>query len=119
VALPSNYLIILLLGSYDTQTEKLLQEMKDKISDHFMYFHETILVLLLDNLEVYVAEITGNNSDRRKVVIIAEFFDNRKKIGIYIIDERSVFSAEDIDFDPSLSRQETIRIYLEKVYTVD
>lgn len=59
-----NYWIILLLGSYDYNTEKLMQNLKEKMSDHYMNLNETVLIFLLSNLELYVAEITKDQTER-------------------------------------------------------
>jgi hypothetical protein len=115
-----NFWIILLLGSYDPKTEKLMQNLKEKMSEHFMNLNETLLIFLLSNLELYVAEITPKDQiERLKVMVISELFEQEKRMGIYIVNEGSVLYAIDAEFDPSSSQEEFVRAILENEFVVD
>jgi hypothetical protein len=41
-----------------------MQNLKEKMSDHYMNLNETVLIFLLSNLELYVAEITKDQTER-------------------------------------------------------
>lgn len=96
-----------------------MQNLKEKMSDHFMNLNQKLLIFLLSNLELYVAEITPKDqTERRKVIVISELFEQEKRMGIYIVNEGSVLYAIDIESDPSSSREEFIRTILENEFIV-
>ncbi len=45
--------IILLLGSYDKETKKILDVIKEQIAKISTYYGENIFTLLLENVEIY------------------------------------------------------------------
>jgi hypothetical protein len=47
------YRVILLLGSYDRITEKVLVKLKEQLSQSMMFYHEPILIFLLEDLNLY------------------------------------------------------------------
>lgn len=97
-----------------------MQNLKEKMSNHFMNLNENVLIFLLSNLELYVGEITSRDeTERRKVIIISEFFEEEKRVGIYIVNEGSVLYGIDEEYNPSISREEFVRDLLENEFVVD
>ena len=66
----SRFWAILLLGSYDPQTKNLLYQMKDRLSDNFMYNPDRFLFLVLDSLEVLIAIVSFSGTE--KITMITE-----------------------------------------------
>lgn len=81
------YWIILLLGSYDQTTWKLLENLRDKLSQDFMGLDNSVLILLLNNIEVYAIEIINRktNEINKPSLIVEEFDDNTKKLSLYFL----------------------------------
>jgi hypothetical protein len=81
------YWIILLLGSYDQTTWKLLENLRDKLSQDFMGLDNSVLILLLNNIEVYAIEIINRktNEINKPSLIVEKFDDNTKKLSLYFL----------------------------------
>ncbi len=80
--------IILLLGSYDKETKKILDVIKEQIAKISTYYGENIFTLLLENVEIYK---TDNDW------ICVEKFDEK---ATFIIFEQDSINVKDvIDFD--------------------
>lgn len=88
--------VILLLGSYDPRTRRILLELKERLSRGLVSLEETVLVLLLEDVEIYKAEAEGN-----EMTVIAERYDDRASLFIFsgssIIDATDLSIANDID----------------------
>lgn len=114
-----NYWIVLLLGSYDKKTVELLYKLKENISSHFMNFHDTILIFLLDNIRFYIADIKDNNNIQQKIRIITELFDENKKISLYMLTENFILDVEDLNIESENNIEDTIRKHMEEKYTLE
>lgn len=92
------YRVILLLGSYDHMTEKVLVKLKEQLSQSMMFYHELILIFLLEDLQIYTADIKDTDDKEYKVILIAERYNNGNKLALFILDASSttIVNAEDI-----------------------
>ncbi|MGI0101239.1 MAG: hypothetical protein ACREA7_01430 [Nitrosotalea sp.] len=91
----SRYWIVLLLGSYDPETESLLIRLKEEASHSLMNQDDTILIFVLENLEIYSFAISGQ-SDTEKITVVAEKYDQDKRLSIFIMKEDSIMDAYDL-----------------------
>ena len=91
--------LILVLGSYDEETLKVLYNVKDSLSNTFMNLKENLFVFLLDNTEVYLADVIDRQNDKKKIHLIVEKYDKEnKKLGLIIADAHYTFvDADDIE----------------------
>ena len=110
----SRFWAILLLGSYDPQTKNLLYQMKDRLSDNFMYHPDRFLFLVLDSLEVFIADVVSF-SGTEKITMITEKYDDFK-FTLYNVHESTIIDVEDLTISANLSIQDEIRLYLQKKY---
>ncbi len=60
--------IILLLASYDPETKSILYRIRDEIAKYSTYFRDYIITLLLENVELFMA-------DDRHVILVERFND--------------------------------------------
>lgn len=91
----SRYWIVLLLGSYDPETESLLVRLKEEVSHSLMNQDDTILIFVLENLEIYSFAIS-TQSDTEKITVVAETYDQNKRLSIFIMKEDGIMDAYDL-----------------------
>ena len=96
--------IILLLGSYDKETKKVLENIKEEIAKISTYYGENIFTLLLEDVEIYK---TDNDW------ICIEKFD--EKVTFIIFERDSVMVKDVIDFDAK-NEEDIIKILRELGY---
>ncbi|MGH2611813.1 MAG: hypothetical protein ACRDFB_02045 [Rhabdochlamydiaceae bacterium] len=84
-----------MLGSYDPETESLLIRLKEEASHSLMNQDDTILIFVLENLEIYSFAISGQ-SDTEKITVVAEKYDQDKRLSIFIMKEDSIMDAYDL-----------------------
>jgi hypothetical protein len=114
----SRYWIILLLGSYDRITWKILENLRESLSQDFMGLDNSVLILLLNNIEIYAVEIINNKTHEIiKPVLIVEKFDNTKRASLYFIDQNKITEIEDINLE-SISLEDNLMNYLQRKYQV-
>ncbi len=79
---------ILLLGSYDSETRRILYEVKDEINKLSTYYDEYLLILLLlENVEVYrIAK-----EDRVGLAVLERYAENLWSLMIVIEGEIEVY----------------------------
>ena len=71
--------MILVLGSYDPKTEKILSKLKDDIPSRLMIQNDNILVFLLRDIDIYLVDYTVDDKDK-KVTLIAEKYVDKTTI---------------------------------------
>lgn len=93
--LNSRYWIVLLLGSYDPETEALLMRLKEEASHSLMNQDDIILIFVLENLEIYSFAVSAQ-SDTEKITVVAETYDQDKRLSIFIMKEDGIIDAYDL-----------------------
>lgn len=93
--LNSRYWIVLLLGSYDPETEALLMRLKEEASHSLMNQDDIILIFVLENLEMYSFAVSAQ-SDTEKITVVAETYDQDKRLSIFIMKEDGIIDAYDL-----------------------
>ena len=114
------YWIILLLGSYDQITWKVLENLRNNLSQDFMGLNNSVITLLLNNTEVYVIELIDNTTP--KIInspLIVEKFDNNKRASLYFLDQNKITEIEDIDILESISLEDNLMNFLQRKYQVN
>ncbi|MDN5846686.1 MAG: hypothetical protein L0H53_10485 [Candidatus Nitrosocosmicus sp.] len=97
--------MILLLGSYDPKTEQVLYNLREQIAKDFMGLNDVLLVLLLNEIEVYVVDyIDSSTNERKKFTIVVEICEI-KKATMYRLEESLITDVRDI---PLLSEDDNI-----------
>jgi hypothetical protein len=97
--------IILLLGSYDSETKFHLESLKEEIAKSFS--GENVYAFLLDNLEIYHSNI---------VQVLIELF-NETKATFFIFEGDKLVDVCDIDVKNGLD--ETVYAFLKEKYDVE
>ena len=90
--------MILVLGSYDPKTEKILSKLKDDIPRRLMTQNDNILVFLLRDIDIYLVDYT-EESKAKKVTLIAEKYAD--KTTILTLNEENILNSEDAAADSS------------------
>jgi hypothetical protein len=80
--------IILLLGSYDKETKKILEIIKEEIAKMSIFYGETIFTLLLENVEIYKTDTDW---------ICVEKFDGKATFIIFEHDSIKVKNVADFE----------------------
>ncbi len=98
----SDYKVILMLGSYDDTTKKIIYRTKEHIIQNFSYIDTSFFVFLLDNLDIYVADVIDDQNETKKIALILEkYYDNKLTVfTIYadlIIDIVDITIVNDMD----------------------
>lgn len=94
--------IILLLGSYDSLTSKILSRLKENLSKEFMYYPDNILIFLIDNIEIYTINIKDEHRPDAKLIVIAEKYDH--KLTLFTTDGQQIVNAEDLQIDQDVDQ---------------
>jgi hypothetical protein len=74
------YFIVLLLGSYDEETKQVLFDLKDRVIQHLMYYRDTVLIFLLENLEIYSITLKNEGQKEKGLIIICENYGCKVEI---------------------------------------
>ncbi|MEM2995242.1 MAG: hypothetical protein QXI91_04420 [Candidatus Bathyarchaeia archaeon] len=96
--------IILLLGSYDSETKLQLENLKEEIAKSFS--GEDVYAFLLDNVEIYYSDI---------VQLLAELL-NETKATFFIFENDRLVDVYDVDVKNGLD--ETVYAFLKEKYGV-
>ncbi len=113
----SSYWIILLLGSYDPKTEQVLYYLRENISECYMGLDNVVLVLLLNNVEIYVVDHVDNKNEAKKFTLIVERY-RENKTTLYKLEELSIGDVIDIHISEQDSIDNQIINHLRKEYNV-
>lgn len=98
--------IVLLLGSYDTETKHVLETIKEEIAKRFQ---GRVLIALLDNLDIYVAN---------DLHVLTEIF-GKNRISIIVYEEKESNLSEIYDIDIMDNPDETVLNFLREKYGID
>ena len=98
--------IVLLLGSYDSETKHVLESIKEEIAKRFQ---EKILVSLLENLDIYVAD---------DIHVLTETF-GKNKISIMVYEEKGSILSEIYDTDLTDNPDEVVYSFLKEKYGIE
>lgn len=90
--------IILLLGSYDEETKRVLERIKEEIAKISTYYGESIFTLLLENVEIYKTDTDW---------ICVEKFDGKVT---FIIFERDSIEAKDVTDFEAKSEEDIVKM---------
>ena len=113
------YWIILLLGSYDRITEKVLENLRNNLSQDFMNLDNSVLILLLSNIEVYATEIINKKTQEiRKTSLIVEKFNDTKKLSLYFLNQNTIDEIVDINTLENISLEDNLMNFLQIDYEV-
>jgi hypothetical protein len=104
------FYIVLLLGSYDPDTKKLLSNLKDRITQQLMYYNDTVLIFSLENLEIYDINFKYDNGSEKRLFLICE--DYGEKISFLTLDENSILDANDKKMSSSKSVDEFTKNFI-------
>jgi hypothetical protein len=96
----------LLLGSYDSETKHVLETIKEEIAKRFQ---GKILVALLENLDIYVAD---------GLHVLTEMF-GKNRISIMVYEEKGSILSEIYDVDLVNSPEETVYNFLRAKYGIE
>lgn len=96
--------IILLLGSYDSETKSILEDIKEEIAKVFI---GNVFAVVLEHLDIYIFE---------KTAVLTETFD-KDKITLFIFREGSLSEMYDVDLENE--PHETVYHFLKERYKVD
>ncbi|HEY7573508.1 MAG TPA: hypothetical protein VH796_19275 [Nitrososphaeraceae archaeon] len=106
--------IILLLGSYDPFTSKVLNRLKENLSKEFVHNHDNIIIFIIDNIEIYTVNIKDENQEDSKLILIAEQYDH--KLTVFTTDGQQIFNAEDLQITKDID--ETVSQYIKEKYNI-
>jgi len=96
--------IILLLGSYDVETKKVLENIKEEIAKMSIYYGENIFTLLLEDVEIYKTDEDW---------ICVEKFDGKVT---FIIFERDSIKVKDVVDFKAKNEKDIVKILKELGY---
>ncbi len=98
--------IVLLLGSYDSETKYVLETIKEEIAKRFQ---GKILIALLENLDIYVAD---------GLHVLTETF-GKNRISIMVYEAKGSALSEIYDVDLVNSPEETVYNFLKAKYGIE
>jgi len=96
--------VVLLLGSYDPDTEKVLSKLKEDIPAHMMTEEENVLIFLLRDIEIYLVDYSDENGKDARIILISDKY--RDKITIIALNEREIIDST--EFSSSGTHQDQI-----------
>ncbi|MBA3751149.1 MAG: hypothetical protein H0X03_09735 [Nitrosopumilus sp.] len=108
------YEVILLLGSYDKETKKILYSLKEELSTNFLYLESNLFIFLLDNTEIYSATVIDKQNERKTLYLIVERYADNKRLTIFIMDGDNVISIDDISIVSNVDK--TLKQFLDNKY---
>ncbi|GEM_PF-644367 len=100
----SRFRVVLLLGSYDPDTEKVLSKLKEDIPAHMMTEEENVLIFLLRDIEIYLVDYSDENGKDARIILISDKY--RDKITIIALNEREIIDST--EFSSSGTHQDQI-----------
>ena len=90
--------MILVLGSYDPKTEKILSKLKDDIPSRLMIQNDNVLVFLLRDIDIYLIDYTEDDKDKKVTLIAEKYVD---KTTILTLNEQNILNSEDVPLSSS------------------
>ncbi len=108
----SRFRVVLLLGSYDPDTEKVLSKLKEDIPTHMMTEEENVLVFLLRDIEIYLVDYSGEEGKDARIILISDKY--RDKITIIALNEREIIDSTEFPLSKSTSENQIVEEYAKR-----
>jgi hypothetical protein len=108
------YFIVLLLGSYDYETKQVLFDLKNHVIQQLMYYDDTVLIFLLDKLEIYSITLKDQNQTERDLIIICENYGS--KITFLTLESNAILDADDMVMPDNITEEQATINFIRSKY---